>query len=591
MLDEVPIPSSLNICLSCSFLSSDFSTLVHCPFHLSCLAFSIVHVGLLYSQSRLICLCSFNYCQSPQETPPISRKMSQQTYRAIAPAPIPETVPFYQDELDEYAARLHNAIQNNKLPDEIADILNEHDQNILDLAFEEPVSWGELIPNYHPPAPMTALTLAVEKGNKDTIDVLLAYDAPITLSIWERYALLPITLAAAYENKDLFQFLLQKLHKSDDRERAGGLAMHQACQLKMSWAVEFLIDMGVDMATPTLNMTTLQLAAHGGAYKTMAILIKRGAKVEETQTNGMFETPLHAAEHGLKWYEVVPWAKASTRVLKEEIRRKNDGQVSMLKEYEVGDYIAEYTMKRMLYGDDDVADAYDHSPEFLEFRQLCNNPKCDEQDSDEDRRFLVLWAKLFGANIPPSEQWVILRGKFYIRLMRQTREIHEPTLDNKWRNLKLIGLFSGAVMVLQNQNFGFFQSFRTPPFSLAKIEEETLEKACHLAYSESDDGDSQDAMECGSPPESDNESQDAVDKGVTGSESDQESQDAMDCGVAPESDNESQDAVDKGVTGSESDHESQDAMDCGVAPESDKENQEPEEDEEEEWLKFINPTP
>ena len=54
---------------------------------------------------------------------------------------------------------------------------------------------------------------------------------------------------------------------------------------------------------------------------------------------------------------------------------------------------------------------------------------------------------------------------------------------------------------------------------------------------------------------------------------------------------ESQDAVDKGVTGSESDQESQDAMDCGVAPESDKENQEPEEDEEEEWLKFINPTP
>lgn len=259
---------------------------------------------------------------------------------------------------------------------------------------------------------MVAMILAMEKANKETIDVLHSYGAPVTVDTTSRNNLLPITLAAAYENKGLFNLLLRKLPTYHERETAGGLAIYQACRVKMSWAVKFLIDMGVNMGTPKLPMTTLHWAVHGGAYKSMAILIRKGAQVDETRLLGLFRSPLETAERGVEWYVGLPWANGSARGLKEEIRRKREGRVSMLQEYLTGDYITEYGMKRLLYRDDEMANPYDHSPEFLDFRQLFNNPKCDEEHSRENRRFLVLWTKLFGGSIPPSEQWLLLETKF-----------------------------------------------------------------------------------------------------------------------------------------------------------------------------------
>lgn len=104
--------------------------------------------------------------------------------------------------------------------------------------------------------------------------------------------------------------------------------------------------------------------------------------------------------------------------------------------------------------------------------------------------------------------------------MQHLREIHEPTLSDSWRNLRLINLFGYAVVDLQSQNFGFFRSSRAPSLSLAQIEEQTLEEARSLAYPVPNDGDSQDAMDCGNPSEPDNGSKDNVHKEVSESEGD-----------------------------------------------------------------------
>ena len=144
---------------------------------------------------------------------------------------------------------------------------------------------------------ITALTIAKRCGKSDIVAYLEANGASSDAgSAWQNEAL-PLAIAAAAGDIGSVKALRQDGHRVNEIDKFGNTALHYAAGASQIKTMAFLIKKGAKPRFKGMRyQTPLFTAAANGQLKACKFMLKKGCKVNATDIYG--QTPLHAAARG-----------------------------------------------------------------------------------------------------------------------------------------------------------------------------------------------------------------------------------------------------------------------------------------------------